>query len=58
MASAAAPRDAAAVAALLAEVGALSASLAAREELSRCLRDDYLELTARTEALLQRQQAG
>ncbi len=37
---------------LLCDVGALSAQLAAREEIARCLRDDYLELGDRLERLL------
>lgn len=43
---------AAALDGLLSEVGALAAKLAAREEIARCLRDDYLELGDRVERLL------
>ena len=44
---------AAALDGLLAEVAGLAAQLAAREEIARCLRDDYEELGGRVERLLQ-----
>lgn len=49
------PMTSSALDGLLCEVGALSAQLAAREEIARCLRDDCLELGDRLERLLREQ---